>query len=261
MSERKTILVVDDEPRSRYGLKKTLAETYRVICAENGKQALKRLSEQPVDLVITDIRMPEMTGLRLVHQLTRLEWKPAILIVSAYSDFSYAQKAIQFGVSGYLLKPVSKKKLFQEVEKALKEKAVKDREKLYARIMDDKLVRIHQKMAQLSNPLQKALHFIDERLNEKLTLNRVAEHVHLNKNYFSTLFKEQTGVTFHEYVTRSRLELAKSLLLSTDLTVTEIADETGYNNTKHFVETFKKMEGKTPTAFRIKHRPNLNISE
>ncbi|WP_256592999.1 helix-turn-helix transcriptional regulator, partial [Pseudomonas sp. 2822-15] len=70
--------------------------------------------------------------------------------------------------------------------------------------------------------------------------------VHLNASYFSVLFKEQTGLTFSEYLTRRRMQVAKKLLFSTDLPIGVIAEKVGYQTAKYFIKLFKELEGHTP---------------
>lgn len=97
----RTILVVDDEPRTREGISKTLEQwaqySIEVISASTGRDAIKIVSERPIDILITDIRMPEMTGLEVIQLLAEMDVKPIVLIMSAYSDFHYAQEAFDMG--------------------------------------------------------------------------------------------------------------------------------------------------------------------
>src|SRR5690606_30877270 len=121
----KAILVVDDEPRSRSGLKRMLerwgAGRYDILTAADGREAMTLLRREPVRLLITDIRMPEINGLHLADTLNEGSEgeKPAVILVSGYAEFEYAQRAIQLGVTDYLLKPIGRDKLIAAVERAL----------------------------------------------------------------------------------------------------------------------------------------------
>lgn len=254
MIHSKTILIVDDEPRSRQGLKKTLevwsAGKFEIVSAEGGDEALEILNEQKIHLLITDIRMPRMTGLKLINILNSKKYKPAVIIISGYSDFDYAQEAISLGVSSYLLKPINKRKLIEAVEKAIEAEANRERAEIVKKVVDDRLIDVQKEDHSTRPLLQDALRFINQNLNERLSLRQVAEHVHLNASYFSVFFKEQTNLTFSEYVTRRRLQNAKNLLLTTNLTVAETGEEVGYQTTKYFVKLFKQYEGITPNQYR-----------
>lgn len=101
-----------------------------------------------------------------------------------------------------------------------------------------------------SNMLDKAITYIVERYQDDVSLEDVAEHVHLNPYYFSKVFKQQTGETFIDYVTRLRLEKAKVLMENLELSLKEVCYQVGYNDPNYFSRVFKKVTGMTPTEYR-----------
>lgn len=118
------VLLVDDEPFIIQGLKVIIDwenEGFEIAgMVSNGKEALQFLENENVDLVIADIRMPEMTGLELLETL-RKEKKSDVyfVILSGYADFSYAQQAMQNDCTDYILKPVDKEMLLKVLNKVL----------------------------------------------------------------------------------------------------------------------------------------------
>jgi two-component system, response regulator YesN len=103
------ILLVDDEQIERDGIKRLLDKyqfQFTVMEAENGEEALDILAKEPVDILFTDIKMPFMDGLELSRRARELYAGLKIMIFSAYGEFEYAQKAIQYNIFAYLLKPV-----------------------------------------------------------------------------------------------------------------------------------------------------------
>ncbi|MBB3126893.1 two-component system response regulator YesN [Paenibacillus rhizosphaerae] len=115
------VLVVDDEPKHRQGLSrmlKNLRPEYHIFNARDGAEALERMEAHPIDLVFTDIQMPIMDGLEFVEHLTRRGGSESVVILSAYSDFAYAQRALQLGANDYLLKPVEAQKVTSLLQKA-----------------------------------------------------------------------------------------------------------------------------------------------
>ena len=111
------VLVVDDEELITEGMGMLIdwqQYGFRIAAtAGDGQTALEIIKTQPIDLLITDIRMPEMDGLRLIEAIRESGIGTKIVILSGYGDFQYAKKAIQFGVTRYLLKPVEVDELIE----------------------------------------------------------------------------------------------------------------------------------------------------
>lgn len=126
------ILIVDDEPRHRRGMKnmiQTLRPSDLVMVANDGAAALELIRQERPDVVLTDIRMPNMDGLAFLGRLENDIAKPKIVMVSAYDRFEYAQTAMRHGAYDYLLKPVDEDKvenLLQRVEATLCAESLRD---------------------------------------------------------------------------------------------------------------------------------------
>ena len=127
----KTVLIVEDEKMIRQGIKSMILRSGVPVevlmeCV-NGEMALEILQNQKVDVMFTDIRMPKMDGIELVHKMQELEHIPLTVVVSGYDDFSYAVEMMRYGVREYLLKPVERQKIkeiMQNFEQELNEKQV-----------------------------------------------------------------------------------------------------------------------------------------
>ena len=115
------ILIVDDEKRERIGLEHLIRKygyPLEIEQASNGEEALAVINRMHIDILLTDIKMPFMTGIELIEKVRRNGYDPFCIIFSAYGEFEYAQNAISLGVIQYLLKPVSLDEfqiLFQKV--------------------------------------------------------------------------------------------------------------------------------------------------
>lgn len=136
------ILAVDDEPLMLEYLERFLANLFgsevRVSLAQNGKDALDLMEAAPVDLVITDIRMPLMDGLELARRISELKLPAKVIILSGYEDFTYAHQALKYNVSDYLLKPVSKEELALAVQKQINQiKLSKRRRQDYMQVVSN----------------------------------------------------------------------------------------------------------------------------
>jgi len=119
--ETKTVLLVDDDKSFRRVIEYQLVEEgYEVITADNGSIGLDILSNKKIDLVITDIRMPEMNGLELLEKLKEISYDVIVIVVTAYGSIESAVEAMQLGANDYITKPVDKNELLLKVAKALK---------------------------------------------------------------------------------------------------------------------------------------------
>jgi len=102
-----SVLIVDDAAFIRLQLKQILEKNgFHVIGeAENGKIALNKIQELKPDIVTLDITMPEMDGVECMNEISKLEYKPSVIVVSAMGQESYVQRAIMSGAKGFIVKP------------------------------------------------------------------------------------------------------------------------------------------------------------
>ncbi len=118
----KRVLVVDDEQNSREGLSKILTkEGYSVHTADNGKKALLEAEDNKFDLIITDLRMPEMDGIEVLEKLRKKNKDIGVVIVTAYGEVNSYLKAMNLGAFEYLNKPIHLEELRRVINKALHE--------------------------------------------------------------------------------------------------------------------------------------------
>lgn len=118
------LVIVDDEPI----LLKGLVNTYEwdrmgfqvVGAAQSGEQAIRIIREKQPDVVLTDIRMKQVTGLQVMEEIKKTGQECLFIVLSAYRDFSYAQQACELGAFAYLLKPIEDEKLQETMESAYK---------------------------------------------------------------------------------------------------------------------------------------------
>ncbi|MHA6484673.1 response regulator [Paenibacillus sp. strain BS8-2] len=117
------VLVVDDEKEIRKGLVTQLPwkewGVDEVVDADDGDTALELAKRYPPDLILTDIRMPRMSGLQFIEELMRIQYTGGLIVISGYDEFHYAREAMKMGVSDYLLKPISKTELADAVAVSL----------------------------------------------------------------------------------------------------------------------------------------------
>ena len=98
--------------------------------------------------------------------------------------------------------------------------------------------------------VRKVIQYIETNYRLDLTNELIGEYFHFNPSYLNRIFKENTGVTLHNFLVRYRMNLAMELLHTTNLPVNEIASTVGFSDIPHFIKSFKKSAGKTPGAYR-----------
>lgn len=236
------VLIVDDEEIIRRGLRVILEKIVVgfVVAgtAKNGVEALELLKEQHIDVVITDIRMPQMNGIELIRHI-RMHWaRIPIVILSGHDDYEYLREALREGVKDYLLKPVDRVEFTKCMEKIRNHWIIQETSDLQQPELGNNYV------------IQCVKDIIDVRLSEELTLQNIARDVNYNYSYLSSLFKQETGQTFSEYLTERRIVLAQKLLKESRLKVHEVGMRCGYPNTKYFLNQFRKITGQTPSQYR-----------
>lgn len=233
----KRVLICDDETIIRQGICALLSRTFgelEIREAENGMDGYKLMALWHPDVVITDIRMPVMSGLDMLEKAEQSRIPFTAVVISAYSDFEYARTAIRFGVREYILKPVNRFELIACLNRIW---GLKDQPPSAA--------------DESTGSIGKAIRYIENHYYQNIGLEDVAREVGMNANYLSSLFKKQCGMRYIEYLTNLRLEKAKSLIQNTDLKISVIAEMVGYNSTKHFSRLYKEKYRISPGEERI----------
>ncbi len=119
-----SVLIVDDEKHTREGLQQALAENYDVTVAANADEAFNLLEAQPFDVVLTDLRMPGKSGLKIIDKALALPQRPAVLMMTAYGNIETAVEAMKRGAVDFLTKPVNIERLEVLIQRALKTKTL-----------------------------------------------------------------------------------------------------------------------------------------
>lgn len=234
------VLLVDDEIMIREGFKKLFDwEAHECVVvgeAADGMEAITKIDEEQPDIVIMDINIPIINGLKVI-QLSRVKYPSmAFVIVSGYDDFSYCREALRLQITDYILKPVN----YEEFGSCIDQLKIS----LYNNEVKEKPV---VKKERVITGITK---YMQEHLSEDVSLHILSEEFHLNSQYISQLFKNEIGVNFLTYLTNIRMEHAKKLLLSTSLSIAEVSEQSGYGDYRVFTQVFKKSEGITPSQYR-----------
>lgn len=219
--------------------------------AENGEEGSKLIEKLKPDIVITDINMPVIDGLEMIKRTKDVAPYSAI-IITGYSEFAYAKEAIDYGVTGYLLKPYSDEELEENLKMAIKQ--CKDREKLRVlknfqdvEILPDKETNDHV--------VKKILNYIYDHYSEKITVTELEKLVSYSERMINIKFREEIGTTVIDFLNRYRIKKAMHLL--NDNSVNNVAIECGFGDYKYFGVVFKKYIGMSPKEWVKKHSSRL----
>ena len=234
------VVLVDDEIMIREGFKRLFdwaAHDCEVVGeAADGMEALAQIDHLQPDIVIMDINIPIINGLKVI-QTSRMRYPDmAFIIVSGYDDFSYCREALRMRITDYILKPVN----YEEFGSCIDRLKIALYEKRKTEEQD----------AQEERTITGIIRYLQEHLDKEISLNILADEFHLNSQYISQLFKSEIGVNFLAYLTSIRMERAKKLLLATSLSIGEISEKCGYADYRVFTKVFKKEEGSTPSQYR-----------
>jgi YesN/AraC family two-component response regulator len=225
--------------------------------AGDGKSALNLVRELAPDLVLTDIRMPGMDGLELIEKIAEERPDTAFIVFSGFNEFEYVKRAIHLGVADYLEKPITIESIGKALGKVVRQ-LEKQREAYLIKEQWERSRREESGQAEQAepkgSPVEQARAYIDRHGMRDLTLQEVADHVGLNAAYLSVLFKETMGESYIKYLTRIRMERAKTLLLK-GMKVGDVSEKVGYHTYRHFSEIFKKYTGIPPGQYKESSRP------
>ena len=241
-----TVLIVDDETYMVEYMKNLVdwkaCGFDQVLTAKGGGLARDLLAKYRPELLITDIKMPKITGLDLSRLIDENRYQTRVIIISGYSDFEYAKQALRYRVSEYLVKPV----LREDLEEAL-ERILPGSTKGGERGESEEQGPSRDKYAAVSSV--KA--YIHENYSQDLSLDALGDAVNLHPVYLSRIFKEVTDVNLSAYIADVRMQKAAKLLDETDLKVHEVMDKLGYRKRQHFTKLFKEKYGMTPKDYRM----------
>jgi len=233
------VIIVDDERLIRQGIAKGVNWS-RIKCrvvalGENGQEGLSLIREHKPCLVITDIRMPLLSGLDMIQRAREFSPETDYIVLSGYDDFDYARKAISFGVLDYLLKPVDEEELESKIE--------------------GYVVRKKKCCSSCGNHLvDRIIEHVEYNLNDRqLTLAWLCENLfYKNADYMGRLFKKHMGMSFHSYLNQKRINRACELLKEEmgRRKIYEISEACGFPpDGQYFSTLFKSMTGMTPREY------------
>lgn len=244
-----TVLIVDDEAYMLEYMKNLVDwGSYgfdRVLTAAGGSLARDLLCQHKPELLITDIKMPKISGLELSALIDEEDYPTKVIIISGYGDFDYAKQALRYGVSEYLVKPVLREDFVESLERILEKHFELPAGGAAGKpdILQDK-----------NDAVEYVKRYIWENFDQDLSLEALGAVVHLHPTYLSKIFKEVSDRNLSAYVTDVKMQKAAELLVQSDRKVQDIMNQLGYQKSQHFSKLFKERYGMTPNRYRLLNR-------
>lgn len=240
------VVVIEDEELVRRGIVMAV-DWASVDCevvgeASNGEAGLELIARERPDIVVTDIRMPRMDGLEMLRRLREEGCGASVILLTAYSDFTYAQSALKLGAVDYLLKPFRDGELEAVVERIQR----REREERHPAAPAGP-----EELRGKSKYVMEALNYISEHYNDpEIGVSSIAGHLGVSESHLGHVFKKETSYTLSGYLTSYRMHKAMELLKDCRSKVYEVAEQVGYRDITYFSSTFKKAVGFSPSEFQ-----------
>ena len=243
------VLAADDESYIREALQK-LINWEKMDCSlekvvSDGQELLDGITGSMPDIVITDIQLPGVDGLQVCKYIYETSPETQVIILTAYSDFEYAKEAIKYSACGYVLK-IS---IIDELPEAV-EKAIGNLSRLKKEFETTEARRTEEPESLLSQVEQ----YVEGNYRNKITLDDIADTLHVNRSYLSRFYKNKTGVNLFDAILNKRIEAAKDYLRNTDMKTYEISEAVGVEDAGYFSKMFKKITGVSPKEFRKREK-------
>ncbi len=242
------VLLVDDEELALVGMEEGVKweaiNVDKVYKCHSRDTAIRMLKAYAIDIIVTDIEMPNGSGLELIRWASEhIPGMPSVFY-TGHAEFSYVQEALRLGAADYLLKPVP----YEELEKILlrietkilcDEKTEEQIGYMEEAAMDDSKDIVYQVKC-----------LIAQNLSHDIQRDELAAMVHISPGHLTRIFKKQENISLSDYIIQQRIAVAKKLLIKTALSITTISSRVGISYSSYFTKLFKDHVGMTPQEYR-----------
>lgn len=248
---RHSVLIVDDNSEIRHWLSTEFSSSYRILEAENGKDAYNMtLSEHP-DLIVSDVIMPGMDGFELTEKIRKnpnISSLPIILLTARTLDRDKIE-GMEAGADAYITKPFS-----IDVLKTSMDNLIKGRERLKLTLAGPRVDESDIRGPEIKTPddrlLERIVRVVNDHLGEgDLTVEQVAAEVGVSRVHLHRKLRELTGETSRDFIRNLRLKKAAEMLAEKKYAISELADAVGFKSTSSFTTAFKNLFGVSPSEY------------
>lgn len=251
-NESATLLVVEDNIDLQNFIKELFTDKYNVFVAENGEQAIAIAHKNSIDLIISDINMPIMDGFELCENIktTLITSHIPVLLLTAKTSSIHQERGYSIGADAYITKPFNATILVNRVDNLLKTRA-----SLINKFKKD--IILEPKNLTITSVdeifLETAISIVENNItNQNFDTKIFIEQMNMSRTVLYTKLKAITGQNLSEFIRMIRLKKSGQLLIQTDMNISQIAFEVGFNDLKYFRECFKDFFKVTPSEYKRK---------
>ena len=255
------ILLVEDNSEVRAFIYNNLIDTYRVVEAADGEEALEKIASEQPDIVITDLMMPKMDGIELVNRI-RKDFETShipVVMLTAKQTPEERIRAMKYGADGYITKPFSMELLLAKIDNLLSQRRILF-EKMSKGSARNRIVEaIPKSDVVVTNKderfLQQIMAWIEENIeNSELTIDDMATHMLIGRTTLYNKIKSLTGKSPVELIKEYRLTKSEMLLRTGQFAVSEVAYKVGFSDPGYFSRCFKEQYKSSPVEYLKKHK-------
>ena len=251
-NKKNTVLIIDDNPEILSYLKDIFSDQYNVIDAEDGEEGFKKASSEIPDLIISDVMMPVKDGITLCKELKSQITTShiPIILLTARTSTVFEIEGLKTGANDYVTKPFDAK-----VIKARVESLLENRDKLRAHLLNK--VRFEPTATEVvtdadaeNSFITKAILLVEQNLeNQEFGIDNMVDDLNMSRSSLFRKIKSLTGLSISAFIRSVRLKRAAHLILTSDLNLSQISYEVGFNDYKYFKTSFKKQFKCLPSKY------------
>ncbi len=253
-----TVLIIEDNADVRLYISDEIKNDFSVIEAENGKEGLEIAQKKNIDLIVSDIMMPEMDGLELCERIKsdlNTSHIPVILLTARTSD-DYRLKGLKIGADDYVFKPFNATVLSARIQNL-----IDNRKLLKQRYSQD--INLTPKDVTVTSPdeqfLTKTLQIIEKYIaDSNFNVDKLVAEIGMSRSVYYRKLKNLTGQSANDFIKTIRLKRAAQILQQNQFTISEVSYEVGFNDPQYFSKCFHRHFGKTPTQYIAEQTSALN---
>lgn len=256
---KQTIMIIDDDPSMLWFVTEIFVGKYNVVPLYSADEALKQLALQFPDLIISDVMMPGMDGMSFAKKLKsdKLLSRIPLVLLSALNNIDEQTRGIESGAEAYITKPFNVEYLEKVVKRLLQRE--EDLKEYYSSILSAfELDDGHFMHKEDKSFFEKMMQNIDSHIQDsELSVELLSNSLGYSTRQFYRRLKSITDKTPADIIREYRLTIVERLLLTTQLSIEEIMDKTGFNNRGTFYKAFSQKFKMTPKQFRNQKKKDV----